>query len=474
VHLAFVSIEENGWAEYNGRRSYGRGYRYDDDDDDDENYEIGEVIDRIEAVSEWQHPDGSRPNIAALPLQNGELCPADAFEGEEPDEQYFHEATGNAGASFERTYRRAALVLWPRSRLLANISRAGLDVSMPYLTDIVQRWIESGEGMASPLWDEAHTLVAHMLVHWPVPLWHSRNEQSAKMLSILEKMRDTEHIDSFLSDVSAGGKYSENENEALVRAAGLLPPSRVADLIEKIVTKNASNTPDACANLLALITDAAAFSEALALLYPAAQVVVDFLVGARVDPALLDARRRPLSFGCDYISDLMYALWRMDAVALADGAMNYVLTHPERFNLDAVLVPAALALRKKLAAQDFAPTQRLLQACMVHLQARIAEPLLPPADARRACAIACPCTHCKELSRFLDDPTRYSWAYKAAQSLRSHIESSIRNNDCDLTCVTETRSRPYVLVCTKNQASYDRRVQQRRRDIQDAAQIGVE
>ena len=30
-----------------------------------------------------------------------------------PDEQHFQEATGNEGASFERTYSRAGFVLWP-------------------------------------------------------------------------------------------------------------------------------------------------------------------------------------------------------------------------------------------------------------------------------------------------------------------------------------------------------------------------
>ena len=48
------------------------------------------------------------------------MSPPDALEDMEPDEEHFHEATGNEGASFERTYHRAALVLWPRSRRLSR------------------------------------------------------------------------------------------------------------------------------------------------------------------------------------------------------------------------------------------------------------------------------------------------------------------------------------------------------------------
>jgi hypothetical protein len=48
--------------------------------------------------------------------------PPDAFEDLTPDELHFHEATGNEGASFERTYRRAGFVLWPATRRLAVVN----------------------------------------------------------------------------------------------------------------------------------------------------------------------------------------------------------------------------------------------------------------------------------------------------------------------------------------------------------------
>jgi hypothetical protein len=42
---------------------------------------------------------------------------------------------------------------------------------------------------------------------------------------------------------------------------------------------------------------------------------------------------------------------------------------------------------------------------------------------------------------------------------------------CDLDLVTQRRGSPYSLVCTKNQASYERRAKQRREDIQDLARL---
>ena len=54
--------------------------------------------------------------LGEIPVEAEEFSPPDACDDMEPDEEHFREATGNEGASFERTYRRAALVLWPSDR----------------------------------------------------------------------------------------------------------------------------------------------------------------------------------------------------------------------------------------------------------------------------------------------------------------------------------------------------------------------
>lgn len=174
LHLALVSIEESGSAEHDyAPRRRGRWYRNDDDDDDDDDsrdddFEIGEIFERNLTVAHWRTTDGTHAAIGALPFLEEELCPPDAFDEMAPDQQHFHEATGNEGASFERSYQRAALVLWPRARKLAVLNQAGLAVTLPYLADLASRWAQSGADQLSPLWCDAHALSGHMLAHWPV------------------------------------------------------------------------------------------------------------------------------------------------------------------------------------------------------------------------------------------------------------------------------------------------------------------
>jgi len=107
---------------------------------------VPEIVNSSRTLSGWQAPDGSRPSLGEIPFADAELCPPGAMDDEEPDEQYFFEATGNEGATFERSYRRAALVLWPQTGKLQVIAGAGHRVSLPYLAALVERWVELGEG----------------------------------------------------------------------------------------------------------------------------------------------------------------------------------------------------------------------------------------------------------------------------------------------------------------------------------------
>ena len=50
--------------------------------------------------------------------------------------------------------------------------------------------------------------------------------------------------------------------------------------------------------------------------------------------------------------------------------------------------------------------------------------------------------------------------------LRMHVESEIRNHAADLDCATYTKTSPRVLICTKNRATFGRKLQQHAADIQ--------
>lgn len=476
LYLALVSIEETGTAEYAGYASRRRSRWYRDRDEDDEggddDFEIGEIIERTLTISDWRQPDGSKPAITALPFEEDELCPPGSFDELEPDEQHFHEATGNEGATFERTYRRAAFVLWPRTRRLAVMHQAGLGVTLPYLSDLAARWEQSGKSQASPQWHDAHTLAGYMLHDWPASRGYCGNgDQVICMVASLTQLRDTAHLDTLLDIMPARWMYHGSENEALARAAGLLLPQRASELVEQIIAWNAQMMPGACAGLLARIGESGQFGNSPVLLHPAATTLVQTLTGQRTSPARPDSFHRPEPIAPSLIDDLLTALAQIDAPLLADLVVGHVLAHPTSFGLDAIVVPTVVALCERALTANTASVRRLRAACLAHLRDRIGQPLAPPADFARANPNLCRCPHCAALGQFLVDPARKEWGLKAAEPVRRHVESAIQVHGCDVDCQTSRVGRPYSLIFTKNQASYQRRVRQRKEDLRNLERL---
>jgi len=468
LHLALLTVEEHGAAEH--ADSYGsRRGRWGQEDA----FEAGEVYDRSVTLSEWRRPDGGDTALGAVSVdEEGELSPPDACDDLTPDEEHFHEATGNEGASFERTYKRAALVLWPSERLFAVLSQAGLPVTLPYLDDLARRWSEDGGTQQSPLWRKAHDLAGHMLAQWPRQGGYGRRKapsDAARLLAALTQLDDTAAIEGFLIGVIAEDGFGMDDNDAIIGALGRLPPARRPPLVERIVASAAAASFGACANLLVRAADAWPDHRTPDLV-PAATRLVEALPG---DPAHAAPRRSwqdSPQVDASVVVNLLTGLCAIDEV-LAQRAADHLLAWPQAYGLDAVLVPATRALLERVGPSCVAAVGTLRTACLLYLRARIAEPLAPPTDWSRPAALTCRCPRCSELARFLADPGRKTWVFKAAEADRRHLEDTIKRAGCDVDTATDRRGRPYSLVCTKNQASYERRAKQRRQDSENLARL---
>ena len=155
------------------------------------------------------------------------------------------------------------------------------------------------------------------------------------------------------------------------------------------------------------------------------------------------------------------------APALAGRLAGRVLDAPRSYDLDGVVLPAVALLLDRREVRGLAAMERLRDAVVAHLRARAAEPLDPPKDFRRAGTLPCKCPQCLEFAAFLDDPVRDRWALKAIEAARGHVEDVARRAKADVNLTTERKGRPYSLIAVKNQASFERRVEQRRQDLAD-------
>lgn len=484
LYLALVSIEESGWAEYSGG-----GYWGSHGDDD---FEVGDVETTSQVVDTWRHPDGSRPDLGPLPFEFDELSPPGVFDDMEPEELDFQEATGNAGATFERLYQRAALVIWPRSHRAAVLSQGGPEVSVPFLGELVRRWQEAGADPQSALRQEACQLAAQIRADWPEGESARRHASTsglmAALLSHVTGLQDHEAITALIDERVVAGAYGASDNAGLITALAALQSAGAQGLIRAIIDAHAKTQPVACVDLLARAVatfapespndepasgpgagadkGSAGFraaAETLISALPAASTTARFQSWSSADPAMEPTPAM--------VADLLSALERI-APALARRAFEHILRHPQRYDIDAILLPAALTLDAAEGTRDLASAQALRGLVLAHLRQRIAEPLEPLGDWRRPSKVTCGCVDCQELSGFLADPARPEWAFRAAQSRRTHVELSIRADHCDLDLTTVRRGSPHTLQCTKNQASYHRRVAQRQSDLEHLACLG--
>lgn len=245
LHLALINITERGWAEYAGRYSrYGS-----------EEFEIGEIDETLRQLQHWQRPDGGVIGMSALPFRDDEICPPDALADLEDIEPDFEEATGNEGATFERIYQRAALVLWPRGQRSAVLVDGGLSISVPFLTDLVAQWRRTGAVQGDDLWQQARALALRIRDGWPEERWQrqqaSKDGQGAALLAALHALGEHDAAAVFIAVHCATGAYSAKDNAAIAKTLVELPSDQATDLLTSVVANNTARRPTACAGLLA-------------------------------------------------------------------------------------------------------------------------------------------------------------------------------------------------------------------------------
>lgn len=452
LHLALLTIEESGVAEYTGYSS--RRGRWGAEEPE---LEAGEVCSRSARLDNWKSAWDESCEIPPLPFHEAELSPPEAFEDIKPDEEYFGEATGNEGASFERAYRRAALVLWPSADFLSIVAGADVNDALAYLDALCERATRGEDRVrAAALADAIVVRLAD--TEW-FPFRATELTPAARLLGLVRRLDHAAGVETCFERVLPARGFGRQDVETVFGALALVVEERRPLLVEHVMAGAAPKSFAACAKLLRRIAES---SHAPDFRAAAARLLAAMPPRASDEP---DWRRRAPD--AEEIADMLAALRRIDESACASAAER-LLTEPKSYGFDKILVPALrlLAEQGALSPTD-AAIERLRAACLDHLRARAAEPLAPPSDWRRDPALGCKCGDCAEFSRFLADPTRKEFVLRAAEAARSHLEQTIRAAKADVDSMTLRKGRPYSLVSTKNQASYERRVAQRHEDLRN-------
>ena len=467
-HLAILRIEEEGLPDYE--------LVYDQwGNEPDDSAPIVEVYGGTYTLSGWVDCQGTENgDLPEIPLRDGEALPFDALDDVEPDEQYLMEATGNEGVSMERSYRRAALVIWPKSKAVPVIAQGSVGAAVAHAMRTLKE-VDAAAARGAL----GSRLAAQLIDAWPAanPYQHSQRfmEQTGNnmlnMLRILSDVGDSQQAARFLETVVTK-QYHEKLNDALVPALETIGPAGIRSFLPQFIAINASANTGGVFGLLFRLDEVRERSGVGAprdLLRAGAEAAFEALPRALDEPEKDPHsrwRKKPTTMGSSAIRDLFLAGDRFDLNAQAGQAAELIARRPEHVDPHRTLPRALNELRSRAKPVcDLAPVVSLWQYSSRELFARSGTPPPGPEDRSIEASIECDCEHCRSIATFCRDPTATVLRYPVRREIRWHLREAVRHGDVDLECVTERRGRPYTLVCTKMAAGYRKGVERYAGDI---------
>jgi hypothetical protein len=480
VHLGIVHIGESGAAdpEYAGYSYRPRWDRYRDEDDEeseegedeeDANFTAVTVDDGWRYVDEWRDTGGVAVEFGPIPLADDELLPGGALNGEPPDRKKLTEASGNEGASYERSYHRAALVLWRRERYSEVLLQAGVVAALPYLKQLA-----TGGKQARP---EANSLAKRMVDAWAGDSRRGDGDSPGgnrpgpahriDMMTTLGKLGNGALLGKFIAD-TVTPRYDGSENAVLLSSVGVLGDAQAGAVLSALISARMRSRPNECAEFLLLLSGdpSHCFPEV-------GESAVAALDGIGARDAKQEglgwepAERRP-SLIPQFLENLMKALRRFKTGLLCETAAEKVAARPEAFSPVAVVVPALEQIHASLGLEATAS-----DSSTVHLWICSAEFLLqrsevppePPLNWQLDVKLSCSCPDCRELQAFVLNPIERVHRFRVKKERRQHLHDAINKNRLDMTHVTERVGSPQTLVCTKDRRTFDRRMKEYRQEI---------
>jgi hypothetical protein len=473
AHLGIVHIEESGAAEpqYEYRpRKWGR-YRTEDEEEEEEggtdDFEVIEVCDWRHFVAQWRNQRDQPVEFGEIPLAPGELLPAGSLDDAKPDEQRLMEASGNEGASFERSYHRAALVIWRLDRYVEVLLQAGVSAALPYLKECIEA--AEAKNASAEARSEALSLAERLVQTWMESPQYSaaRPEKRDGMLSMIQQLGDTALLEQFITEVVTRD-YDGSDNLALIASATLLDDKQIGHLFADLVSQHMPHLHGPCIDLLEglaaceSVAGKQQYHEALRQVAKAAVSKLDEVGKEQDDTQWMDWRMKEKARAVDaaFVTKLLGVLDSIDAPVLRAAAVKKIVARPAVFDPVTILTPALASIRHWEGAVD-----ELWAHSVEFLLNRSGQPPAAPKDWRQDVKLECKCGDCRELQAFTLDPAEQTHRFRIRKDRRQHLHQQIEKHGLDMTHVTDRKGSPQTLVCTKDRRTYKRRCNQYRKDI---------
>jgi hypothetical protein len=158
----------------------------------------------------------------------------------------------------------------------------------------------------------------------------------------------------------------------------------------------------------------------------------------------------------ELITDLWNLLAQMNILSLIENMVTNIIVTVDVFDPRNIL-PRAISI---IGSIDKISTNvqflRLWEHSANALLTKSEYPPEQPKDWKQVASCRCKCIYCNELMKFVQDSKTQTHRFRLPQDDRSHLEHTIFESRLDMERSTETKGRPYTLVCTKTRAIYEK------------------
>ena len=386
-----------------------------------------------------------KESVADIELHKTSFVPEDFFDTIDPDQEELEEAMGNGGATLDKRYNWAALLLWP---LRKRISVKGVQNMVTLFKQDVDAGKKDLENDARDLIRELHNEDSIM----------SREQTYLTFLHALEVLANAELITKMLNGIatirSSYGIGTIIENPTFFSLLISIAHKHGWDLIKSplliMFGRCSSNTVEKyCTFLERMIASKQPDDEKD--LY---KNLLSNIVKGLAEEEDRSSSRHYIMYqppkSKEFVCQLFSLLTEVGSDDLFTLAVSALRNQPARYPILQTIGPAIVDFYKSVKIEKNGPLQELLTYCISQLEVSVQK--VPESNAKPV-KFSCSCKDCIELKDFLRHPTQVQRQFRIGKDKGRHLRQQLDKSSVN---VTDRYGSPRTLMVTKKNISYQK------------------
>ena len=435
LYVGNVNLKEMWSAEYSGY----------------EEVNTGDIIEE-DIYAEYLKASDSKYTISHIYLYRNSFVPEDFFDTIEPVEEELEEATDNGGATIDKRYNWAALLLWPiknRSAVIGEsdmVSLSKQDVRPEEdagAHDIIRKARSEGLSLESSL----SSLRALIVI--------GDSKSISELLDIIANIRYNDFIGdaTFHSLIMAighrhGWNILKSPLQTMFGTCSSNKVEKYCTFLNKMITsKKLGDGKDLCNSLLAIVVKFLADE----------QDAVPISVSTSYISYYNGYKSCTVYRSKEFVGQLFSLLTAVGSNDLFTSTISAFCSKPAYYPVLETLGPAVVDFYKTAEVKKDGPIQGILTYCISQLEIAVSKVVEVPTTSARPVTFtcACSCKDCVELIRFLEHPTETQHHFRMNLSRRKHLHQQLDSARADVTHKTVGTGGPNTLTVTKTNVSYE-------------------